>query len=59
NNAVYVIPAVSGVLAILTLIFQPDGLGTFTAPIGRWLKGERFRVDLSGGSSSEGIDARP
>jgi len=59
NNAVYVIPALSGVLAIVTLIFQPEGLGTFTAPIGRWLKGERFHVDLSGGSGAEGVDARP
>src|SRR4051812_17140353 len=59
NNAIYVIPALSGVLAIVTLIFQPEGLGTFTAPIGRWLKGERFRVDLSGGGRAEGVDARP
>ena len=59
DNAIYVIPALSGVLAILTLIFQPEGLGTFTAPIGRWLKGERFHVDLSGGSGAEGVDARP
>jgi len=41
------------------LIFQPEGLGTFTAPIGRWLKGERFEVDLSGGGGAEGVDARP
>ena len=59
NNAIYVIPALSGVLAIVTLIFQPEGLGTFTAPIGRWLKGERFHVDLSGGGRAEGVDARP
>jgi branched-chain amino acid transport system permease protein len=59
DNAIYVIPALSGVLAIVTLIFQPEGLGTFTAPIGRWLKGERFHVDLSGGGGAEGVDARP
>jgi len=59
DNAIYVIPALSGVLAILTLIFQPEGLGTFTAPIGRWLKGERFHVDLSSGSGAESVDARP
>jgi branched-chain amino acid transport system permease protein len=59
DNAVFVIPALSGVLAIVTMIFQPEGLGTFTAPIGRWLKGQRFHVDLSGGGGAEGVDARP
>ena len=59
DNAIYVIPALSGVLAILTLIFQPEGIGTVTAPIGRWLKGERFHLPLSGGPGAEGIDARP
>jgi branched-chain amino acid transport system permease protein len=59
DNAIYVIPALSGVLAIVTLIFQPEGLGTVTAPIGRWLKGERFELDASGGSGAEGVDARP
>jgi branched-chain amino acid transport system permease protein len=59
DNAIYVIPALSGVLAIVTLIFQPEGLGTFTAPVGRWLKGQRFHVDLSGGAGAEGVDARP
>jgi branched-chain amino acid transport system permease protein len=43
DNAGFVIQALAGVLAILTLIFQPEGLGTITAPIGRWLKGEPFR----------------
>jgi branched-chain amino acid transport system permease protein len=59
DNAIYVIPALSGVLAIVTLIFQPEGLGTVTAPIGRWLKGQRFELDVSGGSGAEGVDARP
>jgi branched-chain amino acid transport system permease protein len=59
DNAVYIIPAFSGFLAIVTLIFQPEGIGTFTAPIGRWLKGGRFHVDLSGGPGAEGVDARP
>ena len=59
DNAIYVIPALSGLLAIVTLIFQPEGLGTFTAPIGRWLKGDRFHVDVSGGGGAEGVDARP
>jgi branched-chain amino acid transport system permease protein len=59
DNAIYVIPALSGVLAILTLIFQPEGLGTVTAPIGRWLKGERFAMHGAGESGAEGIDARP
>jgi branched-chain amino acid transport system permease protein len=59
DNAVFVIPALSGVLAIVTMIFQPEGLGTFTAPIGRWLKGQRLHVDLSGGGGAEGVDARP
>ena len=36
-----------------------SSLGTFTAPVGRWLKGDRFHVDLSGSSGAEGIDARP
>jgi branched-chain amino acid transport system permease protein len=59
DNAIFVIPALSGLLAILTLIFQPDGLGTITAPIGRWLKGERFQLQLEAGSGAEGVDARP
>jgi branched-chain amino acid transport system permease protein len=59
DNAIYVIPALSGVLAIFTLIFQPDGVGTFTAPIGRWLKGERFGLHARGGVVTEGVDARP
>jgi len=59
DNAIFVIPALSGLLAILTMIFQPEGLGTVTAPIGRWLKGSRFELHLSGGPGAEGIDARP
>jgi branched-chain amino acid transport system permease protein len=51
--------AVSGILAILTLIFQPEGLGTITGPIGKWLKGERFHIGHGGGGGSEGVDARP
>jgi hypothetical protein len=43
-RAGYFIAGFSGLLAILTLIFQPDGLGTVTAPIGRWLKGEPFEL---------------
>jgi branched-chain amino acid transport system permease protein len=37
------IQVIAGVLAIVTLIAQPDGLGTITAPIGRWLSGEPLR----------------
>ena len=59
DNAIYVIPALSGVLAILTMIFQPEGVGTITAPIGRWLKGERFQLHGGGGPAAEGVDARP
>ena len=59
DNAIFVIPALSGLLAILTLIFQPEGLGTVTAPIGRWLKGERFELRAGGGPGAEGVDARP
>jgi branched-chain amino acid transport system permease protein len=59
DNAIFVIPALSGVLAILTMIFQPDGLGTVTAPIGRWLKGERFELHGAAGPGAEGVDARP
>ncbi|MDQ1445431.1 MAG: branched-chain amino acid transport system permease protein, partial [Acidimicrobiaceae bacterium] len=47
-NAGYLVQAISGVLAIVTLIFQPEGLGTFTAPMGRWLKGERFALGHGG-----------
>ena len=53
------IQAFTGVLAILTLIFQPDGLGTLTAPIGKWLKGGPFRRGGGGGGGAEGIDVRP
>jgi branched-chain amino acid transport system permease protein len=53
------IQAFTGVLAILTLIFQPDGLGTITAPIGRWLKGQPFRPGVGGGAGAEVADARP
>jgi branched-chain amino acid transport system permease protein len=58
-NAGYVIQILSGILAILTLIYQPQGLGTITAPIGRWLKGERFSLHAEGGPGAEGIHARP
>jgi branched-chain amino acid transport system permease protein len=37
------VQAFAGLLAIVTLIAQPDGLGTLTAPIGRWLGGEPIR----------------
>jgi branched-chain amino acid transport system permease protein len=57
-NAGYLVQALSGVLAILTLIFQPEGLGTFTAPLGRWLKGDRFHLG-HGGGGAEGINVRP
>jgi branched-chain amino acid transport system permease protein len=57
-NAAYVVQILSGVLAILTLIFQPEGLGTFTAPVGKWLKGERFNLGHDG-PGAEGIDVRP
>ena len=53
------VQALSGVLAIVTLIFQPDGLGTFTAPIGRWLKGEKFELDMHGGPGAEASSGRP
>jgi ABC-type branched-subunit amino acid transport system permease subunit len=53
------IQAFTGVLAILTLIFQPDGLGTVTAPIGRWLKGGRFALGERSGAGAEVADARP
>ena len=58
-NAGYVIQIVSGLLAIVTLIFQPEGLGTITAPIGRWLKGERFSAHVGTGPGAETADARP
>jgi branched-chain amino acid transport system permease protein len=53
------VQALSGVLAIVTLIFQPDGLGTITAPIGRWLKGDRFELDEHGGPGAEVTSGRP
>jgi ABC-type branched-subunit amino acid transport system permease subunit len=59
DNAGYYVQALSGALAILTLIFQPDGLGTLTAPLGRWLKGDRFELGHGGGGGAEGIDVRP
>lgn len=58
-NSGYYIQLLSGLLAILTLIFQPDGLGTFTAPIGRWLKGGRLELHAGGGAQAEGVHARP
>ena len=59
KNSGLFIQAFSGVLAIVTLIFQPDGLGTFTAPVGRWLKGERFSLHGEGGGGAEGVSVRP
>ena len=53
------IQVLSGVLAIVTLIFQPDGLGTVTSPIGRWLKGEPFVFGSRGGAGAEGLSVRP
>jgi branched-chain amino acid transport system permease protein len=58
-NAGTYLQAVSGILAILTLIFQPEGLGTITGPIGKWLKGERFHIGHGGGGGAEGVNARP
>ena len=58
-NAGYYVQALSGTLAILTLIFQPEGLGTFTAPLGRWLKGERFSLRHGGGLGAETTNVRP
>ncbi|MCU1460845.1 MAG: amino acid/amide transporter rane protein 2, family [Acidimicrobiales bacterium] len=59
ENAGNIIQSLSGVLAVLTLIFQPDGVGTITAPIGRWLKGERFSMHVSAGGGAEGVSVRP
>jgi branched-chain amino acid transport system permease protein len=59
ENAGNVIQSLSGVLAVLTLIFQPDGVGTITAPIGRWLKGERFSMHSASGGGAEGVNVRP
>ena len=59
TDAGFIVQATSGVLAILTLIFQPDGLGTVTAPIGRWLKGEPFVFGSRGGAGAEGLSVRP
>ena len=59
-NAGYYIQLLSGVLAVLTLIFQPEGLGTFTAPVGRWLKGGSFSLHGDEASAgAEGVHARP
>lgn len=57
-NAGSYVQAISGALAVLTLIFQPEGLGTFTAPVGRWLKGGKFEIG-HGGGGAEGINVRP
>jgi branched-chain amino acid transport system permease protein len=59
DNAGNLIQSFSGLLAVLTLIFQPDGLGTITAPIGRWLKGERFTMHGGSGGGAEGVNVRP
>jgi branched-chain amino acid transport system permease protein len=58
-NAGTILQATAGVLAVLTLIFQPEGLGTFTGPIGRWLKGDRFQMGHASGGGAEGVNARP
>lgn len=42
RNAGLWVQAFGGVLAIVTLIQQPEGAGTITAPIGRWLRGGPF-----------------
>jgi branched-chain amino acid transport system permease protein len=59
DNAGLIVQAISGVLAIVTLIFQPEGLGTVTAPVGRWLKGEPFQMRTQSSVGREGVDARP
>jgi branched-chain amino acid transport system permease protein len=59
DNAGFIIQALAGVLAILTLIFQPDGLGTITSPIGRWLKGEKFSLHGGATEGAEGLHVRP
>ncbi len=59
DNAGFIIQALAGVLAILTLIFQPDGLGTITAPIGRWLKGEKFSLHGGASEGAEALSVRP
>ena len=61
DNAGQYVSALSGLLAILTLVFQPNGLGTITAPIGAWLKGGPFSLHgAGGGPGAEGAaDARP
>jgi branched-chain amino acid transport system permease protein len=59
KNAGNLVQALSGLLAVVTLIFQPDGLGTITAPIGRWLRGERFTMHVEGGAGAEGVSVRP
>jgi branched-chain amino acid transport system permease protein len=60
DNSGLVVQTLSGILAIVTLIFQPDGLGTITAPIGRWLKGGPFSLHGgTEGSGAEGVSVRP
>jgi len=58
DNAGFIIQTFAGALAILTLIFQPEGLGTFTAPIGRWLKGQPFRLSHEA-EGREALSVRP
>lgn len=58
NNA-FIVQMLSGILAIVTLIFQPEGLGTITAPIGRWLKGGPFSMGHGGSGGAEGVSVRP
>ena len=58
DNAGNIIQSFLGLLAVLTLLFQPEGLGTFTVPIGRWLKGGRFAMSAAAGGA-EGVNVRP
>jgi branched-chain amino acid transport system permease protein len=59
RNAPLLVQALAGVLAILTLIFQPAGLGVVTTPFARWLKGDRLHFALDEGPGAEVADARP
>jgi branched-chain amino acid transport system permease protein len=42
RNAGLWVQAIGGALALVTLAKQPEGLGTLTAPVARWLRGQRF-----------------
>jgi branched-chain amino acid transport system permease protein len=59
DNAGNLIQSLAGLLAVLTLIFQPDGVGTITAPVGRWIKGGRFSMHAGAGGGAEGVNVRP